>query len=157
LALAKSDLRSAGPNDREVLWEIFRSSRAGAPLELPEPLLRMQHSAREAAYRAAYPDATDDLILIDGAVVGRVLVCRSPGEHRVVDLAVIQQHQGRGVGTRVLHSLAEEASKAGKPLRLTVATDNPAARLYRRIGFAIVSSDGVNLQLELAPPEGRHA
>ena len=151
MALAEADLRVAGPDDGEVLWEIFRSSRAGALPGLHEPLLQMQHRAREAAYRAAYPDATDDLIVIGDAVVGRVLVSRSQDEHRVIDIAVMQEHQGRGVGTRVLRSLAEEASAAGKPLRLTVATDNRAARLYRRIGFAIVSSDDANFQLELAP------
>jgi GNAT superfamily N-acetyltransferase len=143
----------AGPDDAEILWEIFRSSRAGALAGLPQPLLEMQHRAREAAYRAAYPQAVDKLIVIGGSVVGRVLVSCSEGEHRVVDIAILPRHQGGGVGTSVLRSLGEEASDAGKPLRLIAAADSRAVRLYLRIGFKVVSSDDMNLFFELAPPD----
>ncbi len=134
----------------EVLWEIFRSSLSAGLEGLPDPMLKMQHRAREAAYKAAFPGATDSLLLVNGQVAGRVLVSRSELEHRVVDLAIMPHHRGRGLGTQLLRSLAEEASLAGKPLRLTVAAGNRALSLYRQIGFHVVSADEANLSLEIA-------
>ena len=147
-------LKAAGPDDSGILREIFRATRAGAIAGLPEPILDMQHRAREAAYKAAFPGATDSLVLHDGDVVGRILVSRSESEHRVVDIAIVPEHQGRGLGTSLLRSLAEEAWMANKPLRLTVAGDNPALGLYRRLGFQLMSADDANVSLELRRPAG---
>lgn len=144
------ELRAAGPDDAELLWEIFRSSRAGALAGLPEELVRMQHRAREEAYSAAFPGATDNLIVIAGRIAGRVLVSRTESEHRVIDIAVLPAEQGHGLGTAVLQSLAGEAAAAGKPLRLTVATNNSGAlNVYRRLGFVVVRDDGVDMEMEI--------
>jgi len=152
LAEVSFALRAVGPADRELLWEIFRSSRAGPLADLPEALLRMQQRAQEAAYDAAYGGAENSLILVSGRPAGRVLVWRSELEHRVVDIAILPSERGRGLATAVLRSIIEEARDSAKPLRLTVATDNPAAlRLYRRLGFEITAGDALNLALEMSP------
>jgi ribosomal protein S18 acetylase RimI-like enzyme len=111
----------------------------------------MQHRAREAAYAAAFPGAADRLVIVGGQPAGRVLVSRTESEHRVVDIAILPAHQGLGIGSSILRALADEASAAGRPLRLTVAADNRAVGLYRRIGFRTVWSDEMNLCLELRP------
>jgi ribosomal protein S18 acetylase RimI-like enzyme len=82
----------------------------------------------------------------------RILVSRCESEDRVVDIDIMRRHQGSDVGTRLLRLLAEEASRARKPLRLTLAVSNRAVGLYRRIGFEVVSSDGANVGMEIAAP-----
>jgi len=144
----------AGPGDAELLWETFRTSRPESYEMLPENLLRMQHRAREAAYSASYPGAENCVIVTAGRPVGRVLVWWSDDECRVVDLAILPAERGRGLGELVVRSLADEAKRAGKPLRASVASDNPGAlRLYQRVGFNVVSNEGATLALELAPPK----
>jgi ribosomal protein S18 acetylase RimI-like enzyme len=143
-------LRVVGPADRELLWELFRSSRAGPLADLPEGLLRMQHRARDASYAANFPGANDCLVMVSDRPAGRVLVWRSELEHQIVDIAVLPPYRGRGVGTWVLRSLIDEAQRSHKPLRLTVATDNTAAlRLYRRLGFEVTGRDVMNMAMEI--------
>jgi ribosomal protein S18 acetylase RimI-like enzyme len=49
----------------------------------------------------------------------------------------------RGIGERLLHALLEEASRQGVGrVSLSVETDNPAARLYERVGFRQVGQVG---------------
>ena len=52
-------------------------------------------------------------------------------------VAVAPAFRGRGVGTKLLENLISEARKLNYPaLSLSVARQNPALKLYRRLGFA---------------------
>ncbi len=60
-----------------------------------------------------------------------------------VAIGVVERHRGRGVGTALLEALVESARFEKIPaLSLSVERDNPALRLYERIGFEIVGSGG---------------
>ena len=56
--------------------------------------------------------------------------------------------RNRGIGTRLLRELQEEARSAGKPLRIHVERFNPALRLYERLGFRQTEDKGIYLFLE---------
>lgn len=58
--------------------------------------------------------------------------------------------RGRGVGTALLTGLAARARSQGHPrLSLSVERENPALRLYRRLGFRRVDTAGGALTLVL--------
>lgn len=60
-----------------------------------------------------------------------------------VSVAVAPGWRGRGAGTRMLEALAVVARSAGaRQLSLSVETDNPARRLYERMGFEHVGGNG---------------
>lgn len=64
-------------------------------------------------------------------------------------LAVLPDHQGQGIGAKLLHRLIEEAQKETRQLRgvcLTCRTNNNAAlHLYKKFGFVQVpNSEEVN-------------
>lgn len=87
-------------------------------------------------FRDGYDPTHLRLILVDGGFAGCVAL-KPDGdglvlEHFYLDDAV----QGRGIGGAVLRLLLAEADAAGKPVRLGVLKGSPAARLYRRHGFA---------------------
>jgi ribosomal protein S18 acetylase RimI-like enzyme len=50
-------------------------------------------------------------------------------------VALLPEARGRGVGRRLLHALAERARNRHPALCLTVRAENPALRLYERVGF----------------------
>lgn len=59
-----------------------------------------------------------------------------------VSIGVRAELRGRGVGEALLRALIEVAREAALPaLSLSVERDNPAARLYARLGFVVVGED----------------
>lgn len=65
-----------------------------------------------------------------------------------LSIAVLAEHRGKGVGTRLLNELFESIAGKYKAISLSVSDDNPAKRLYRRLGFEIVSRDGTSLTMK---------
>jgi GNAT superfamily N-acetyltransferase len=56
-----------------------------------------------------------------------------------ISVAVRDDWRGQGIGTALLTSLLREATTAGfQALSLSVSADNPAGRLYKRLGFVEV-------------------
>jgi ribosomal protein S18 acetylase RimI-like enzyme len=69
-----------------------------------------------------------------------------------ITIGVSPPARGHGVGTSLLTALIEHARRAGfSALSLSVEADNPAARLYERLGFERVGrvEDAWTLRLEL--------
>ena len=67
-------------------------------------------------------------------------------------VSVAGEHRGTGIGTRLMSGLAITARRAGhRRLSLSVDADNPARRLYERLGYRELSVDdeGVRMLLEL--------
>lgn len=75
--------------------------------------------------------------LQDGVAVGYAGLCDYPDEAWVQTMAVAPDRQGRGLGTRLLVALLEQADRLGqRRVALEVRADNEAAQaLYARHGF----------------------
>ncbi len=87
--------------------------------------------------------------------VGRLYVARWPEEIRIVDIALLPEHRGAGIGTSLLEDLVAEAERAGKSLSIHVERFNvQALRFYERLGFETKADKGVYLLMERAPRAG---
>jgi len=150
-------LRTAEPGDRDFLLQVYASTRE-EELRLVDwsddqkaVFVRMQFEAQDAYYREHYHPATFDVIEVDGEPAGRLYVARWEDEIRIVDVALLPEFRGRGIGTRLLRGLLDEAARAGLRLSIHVEKHNPALRLYARLGFAAVADRGVYLLMEAKP------
>ena len=88
------------------------------------------------------------MIEVDGEPAGRLYVARWEDEIRVMDIALLPEHRGAGIGTRLLRDLLDEAEASGKKVTVHVELNNPALTLYQRLGFRPVAERGVYLLLE---------
>ncbi len=147
-------LRQAVPEDRDFLLRVYASTRAEEMLlvdwndEQKDAFLRMQFEAQDTYYRENYGSATFDVIEVDGEPAGRLYVARWADEIRIIDIALLPEHRGVGIGTALLSALLDEAAEAGKRLSIHVEVNNPARRLYERLGFVVVEEQGVYLLME---------
>ena len=113
-----------------------------------EAFLRMQFDAQDTWWRENYADTTYDVVEVDGEPAGRLYVHRGEREIRIVDIALVPEHRGSGIGTSLLRDLIDEADAASKSVTIHVERMNPALRLYERLGFALAEDKGVYLFLE---------
>jgi ribosomal protein S18 acetylase RimI-like enzyme len=145
-------LRAETGADREFLRGLFDQVRApelaGLDPAMLRPLLDMQFMAQQQSYRQNYPGARFEIVEVDGVPAGRQVVAQSGGALLLVDVALLVQWRGQGIGSTLLRKLQHQARGAGLPLRLNVALNNPAEALYRRLGFKETGMSGMHRAME---------
>jgi ribosomal protein S18 acetylase RimI-like enzyme len=151
------DLRPERDDDREFRYRLFCDSRQAEFALLPPPLnqqiMSHQFHAQTTGYRGQFPHARFDIIELDGQRIGRIVVDRPGTMMHIVDQAVVPELRGRGIGTAIMRVLMDEAQAARVPVRLEVASENdPAYRLYQRLGFAQIESAPFYMRLEWRSP-----
>jgi ribosomal protein S18 acetylase RimI-like enzyme len=150
-------LRPAATADRAFLRQVYGSTRADELALLPwtddqkADFVGHQFEAQDAHYRKHYHDAAFDVIEVDGEPAGRLYVHRGRHEIRIVDIALLPGFRGRGLGTRLLGGLVAEADEGGRKLSIHVEMNNPARRLYERLGFRPAGEHGVHVLMERPP------
>jgi ribosomal protein S18 acetylase RimI-like enzyme len=150
-------LRPATDADRDFLFDVYASTRTEELAPVPwsddekDAFLRQQAEAQDAHYRGTYTDTTYSVILTGGEPAGRLYVARWEDEIRIVDIALLPEHRGNGLGTALLQELIEESEAAGKPLSIHVEQNNPARPLYDRLGFEEAGEFGVYVLMRRAP------
>jgi ribosomal protein S18 acetylase RimI-like enzyme len=146
------------PSDDAFLFALFCQSRGPgenfAFLEpaLREQLMRQQFIGQSAGYRAQYPNARFEILEQDQQTIGRVVVDETFEAMTIVDLALLPEWRGRGIGSYAINTILAEAREARKPVFLCVfASNTDALRLYRRLGFEICSASEIDICMEWRP------
>ncbi len=150
-------LRLITPEDDAFLAAVYASSRAeelaltGWSEEQKAEFCRRQFDAQSAYYAANYPGASFQVIEQDGVPVGRLYVARWEKEIRIVDITLLPEFRGSGIGTQLVLDLQKEARAADKSLTIHVERFNRALELYQRLGFRQIEDKGVYLLMECRP------
>jgi ribosomal protein S18 acetylase RimI-like enzyme len=150
-------LRIATSEDKLFLGGLYFDSRRqevaafGWPPAQQEFFLRMQFDAQFRSYQAAFPAATDNIICLDGDPIGRILVDRNSKALHLIDIAILENHRGQGIGTTLIGHLLLECRSQGLPMHLQVLQANPALRLYQRLGFTQTTADPIYIQMLYTP------
>jgi ribosomal protein S18 acetylase RimI-like enzyme len=147
-------LRPEGLADAPFLLKVYAGTRqeeleaTGWPAEMREAFVRMQFNAQRQGYLASFPRAEFAIVLSEGQAIGRIIIDRAENEFLVVDIALLPEHRGRGLGTALMSHLLREAAAAKKPVRLSVLKGQRAFWWYQRLGFAKTGEDDVRDQME---------
>ncbi|MEK3910180.1 GNAT family N-acetyltransferase [Paenibacillus sp. FSL H7-0331] len=137
-------------NDESFLYDLYASTRAaeitawGWDAAVTNAFLHMQWTAQKRSYEAQYPDAGHFIILYNELRVGRVMYGITAKEIQLIDIALLPESRNQGIGTLMIRSLQSgEGLLMTQPIRLSVLQHNPAKRLYERLGFTSVGSNGL--------------
>lgn len=141
--------RRAVDSDLAFLGRVYASTRAdelavtGWTDAVKAEFLGQQFRAQHAHYQQYYPQADWLVTMRDGEDIGRLYIERRSSQHRIIDIAFLPEHRGKGLGAALLRDLLDEAAAAGKAVSIHVEKFNPAMRLYRRLGFVTEQDKGV--------------
>jgi ribosomal protein S18 acetylase RimI-like enzyme len=125
---------------------------ASWPDAIRENLLDMQYRARRNSIRANFPKGESLIVLVEGGSAGWLFVSTGFDEIRLVDIMILQEHRGKGIGSALIQNLFAKAERAHLALRLSVDVMNAGAiRLYSKLGFHRVGGDETRHFMEVAP------
>jgi ribosomal protein S18 acetylase RimI-like enzyme len=143
-------IRPASGDDLGVLWDFLAIAAHEADVT----------AARAVPFVAAHlagwrrPQDFGFVARLDGAAIGAAWARQfSPAEQPAfyvdertpeIIIGVTPHLRDRGIGGMLLNALIAEADRRGVGLCLNVRHDNPARRLYERLGFRLVPGSGVS-------------
>lgn len=152
------ELRPVEDADWPFLESLYATTREAELEQVPfsgaekRLFVRMQFEAQRKHYAAHFSNASFQVITEAGERIGRLYVDRRPDELRILDIALMPNHRGRGLGQRLLLEILEEARRTARRVRMHVEQWNRARRLYERLGFTAIETQGVYWLMEWRPP-----
>lgn len=155
------ELRPVTPADDEFLISVYAATRADEMAQVPwsdeqkMEFLRWQFGLQRNEYETTYPNQQYSVIFVDDQPAGRIWISRSDDQMRLLDIALLEEFQNRGVGTLLLRRLIDEAIRDNKLLRHMVFVLNAdAKRFYERLGFVVIEEVGAYHHMEWRRTDG---
>jgi GNAT superfamily N-acetyltransferase len=136
-------------DDLVFIAALYATTRAeevaatGWPAELQQAFLAQQHQAQHDHYQAHYPTAEWLILEQAGERIGRLYLEDYQGDLHLIDISLIPERRGGGIGTAILEDLLDWARTESRSMSLYVEPFNPARRLYARFGFVPEGEAGV--------------
>ena len=152
--IATYTLRPVQDEDEATLLEIYSSTRADEMILVPwdaaqkQAFVQMQFRAQQNHYRSYFPQARHEMILAEEQLIGRLYVDRRENESRILDITLLPQARGRGIGTQILLDLMMEAAHDNKSCSIYVESHNRSLGLFERLGFVKTEENGASWLME---------
>jgi len=142
-------LRVETDDDRLFLADLYASTREAELAHVPwdaamkRRFLHDQFDLQRAHYRANYIGAEFLVVESEAERVGRIYLYRGKDEIRLMDIALVAERRGQGTGGALIEALMRVAREDVCQITLHVEPNNPAMRLYDRLGFRLIEERGV--------------
>lgn len=116
-----------------------------------------QFGLQRQHYRTYYPATEWGVLEDNGVPMGRLYLERRGMTLLVIDIALLPEWRGRGLGTALMEWVCAQARAAGKTVTVAVEKYNRAQTLYRRLGFREIADHGVLWDMEWDAATGQCA
>jgi GNAT superfamily N-acetyltransferase len=138
-------LRMAGPDDRELLFHVFKMSLGPY---IAQTYGTWQEDEQRTRFFEGLKPETHQIVEHAGQPVGLLSVVHAPGVVMLNRVFLLPPFQGRGLGGRLVRQVLADADAVGLPVRLRVLKVNPARRLYERVGFVEIERTETHFVME---------
>ena len=150
-------LRPATDADYDFMRRLYHSTREEEMRHFPlddsqkRAFLDQQFAAQFQHYAQHYPTCERNIIEKNGEPAGRLWIDEWRDQIRLVDIALMPEHRGTGIGTKLVRDVLARGAAADKPVTIHVEAFNPALRLYERLGFVKVDTNGLYYLMRWTP------
>src|ERR1700693_5591612 len=117
-------LRPATEDDYDFMRRLYASTREAEMPHFPfdeaqkRSFLDQQFAAQFAHYGIHYPTCERNIIERDGGAVGRLWIDECRHQIRLVDIALVPECRGKGIGATLLRQVMDRGAAAGKPVTI---------------------------------------
>lgn len=138
-------LRRASESDRDLIFEAFKRSMR----EYVEWAWGWDEEFQRNGFLTSLAVKKFQLVCVAGQAVGALYVEEHDQYHWIRTIFIRPEHQGQGIGSKLLTQEIERARINGKHVIVKVIKINPAKCLYERLGFDIVNEDDATYHMQL--------
>ena len=137
--------RQATAEDKEFLYVLNRAAY--------EDVVRKQFGHWDEAWQQQHfeekwaPEAFE-VVEKAGRRIGALSVSRTSEEVRIIEIQLLPEFQGHGLGTALLQRELQFADERTLPARLQVLRENRARTLYERLGFRVCGETDTHCLME---------
>ena len=137
-------LRRASPADRDFFFAVRRDGFR----EYVDELWGWDDAQQRRRADEEFDELPIEIVESKGAAIGYLCVLHEADHDFLDEMALAPHARRRGIGTALVREAMEDAARRGVPLRLSVLFNNPARRLYERLGFRVVSIEQPRVRME---------
>ena len=141
-------LRAETPDDLDFSASLYATTRQAEMNALPwsdaekSAFCRMQFNAQHLHYVGHYPAVQFLVIERNSVRIGRVYIEQKAAALLLMEITLAPEQRGAGVGGAIAVALLQQARANALPMHLHVEPLNPAKRLYERLGFRDIETEG---------------
>jgi len=149
--------RTMTDDDVSFIRDLYATTRDVEMQQVPwsdaekRQFLDSQFEAQKHHYDRFYADAEFLIIEKDGQPIGRIYIDKGSADWCLIDIALMPEWRGSGIGTMLVRELMDGAAAEGKAVTLFVEYFNPAKHLYDRLGFQPTGTNGVYYEMIWRP------
>ena len=145
------ELRPAIGADSEFCYQLHKAAMG----DYVTAIWGWDEQVQRGFHTRAFAPGGWQIITVGGADAGVLNIEYRPAEIYLARIELHPDYQGRGIGTRLVGGLADEARRKGLSLTLEVlAVNHRAQALYQRLGMTEVARPGdsnTKITMRLAP------
>jgi ribosomal protein S18 acetylase RimI-like enzyme len=94
------------------------------------------------------------MIIMAGRMAGYISVKQTPDSIYIDNIQISPAWQRHGIGSAILNRILNGSDM--KSVKLTTFDDNPAKRLYERMGFSVFEREGMTIRMEKLPNKAQN-
>ena len=132
----ESHLRQASESDRDFLYSLHCTTMR----DVIEKTWGWNDAWQQADFSKRLSECDVSIIEVDGRPAGCLWLDSKPYSLHIVELQVVPELQGKGLGTATVLRVIKDGTDRGIAVTLSVVPANPRARrLYERLGFEVTA------------------
>lgn len=146
------------PSYKDFLLKVFTESRPelslinGVSEEQKASIILEQFIIEQKQLLQIYPEAELNIVMLNNQPVGRLYVHHGENADRILEIGLLEEYRGLGIGRKLVSTVIENSAQLGKVVRLQVAWFNQGAyAFYARIGFKVIKNQGVSFEMQYMP------
>jgi ribosomal protein S18 acetylase RimI-like enzyme len=141
-------LRECREEDRPFIWQVRRQ----ALREYVAAIWGWDEEVQREEFEKRFTPAGHQVVVFDGIDVGLLQVVDEGSRMVVGKIELLPAFQRRGIGSELMGRILDEARARHVPVRLQVLrTNQPARRLYERLGFVMIGETESHVQMVKNP------